>query len=49
VPTSSDRQQFSADEVGFTLKIDEKTLRDIDKINEEHAKAAQATKKFAWR
>jgi hypothetical protein len=49
VPASSDRQTFSTEEIGFTLKSDEKTLREIDEINEEAIKAAQAIKKFAWR
>jgi hypothetical protein len=49
VPASSDRPAFSTEEIGFTLKSDEKTLREIDEINEEAVKAAQANKKFAWR
>ena len=35
--------------IGFTLKIDEQTLREIDEIHEENIKAAQDSKKFSWR
>ena len=43
------KRQFNAEEIGFTLKIDEQTLREIDEIHEENIKAAQDSKKFSWR
>ena len=43
------KKQFNAEEIGFTLKIDEQTLREIDEIHEKNIKAAQASKKFSWR
>ena len=43
------KKQFDAEEIGFTLKIDEQTLREIDEIHEENIKAAQDSKKFSWR
>lgn len=41
--------EFDAEEIGFTLKVDDQTLREIDEIHEEAITAAQAMKKFAWR
>jgi hypothetical protein len=41
--------EFSAYEIGVTLKADDETLRQIDAIHEEAVKAAQSTKRFAWR
>jgi len=41
--------EFKAKDIGFTLKTNEKTLREIDAIHEEAVKAAQAKRRFAWR
>jgi Cu/Ag efflux protein CusF len=41
--------KFNAEEIGFTLKTDDKTLREIEAIQEETVKATQSIKKFAWR
>ena len=49
VPPTSDRLEVTAESIGFTLKTDEQTLLDIDQIQEEAIKAAQAIKKFALR
>ena len=49
VPASSNRMEFDAKEIGFTLKADEQTLRKIDQVHEATLKAAQAVKKFVWR
>lgn len=43
---SPKRLEFNAEEIGFTLKADKETLREIDAIHEE---AAQSVKRFAWR
>ncbi|MEE9159962.1 MAG: hypothetical protein V3U60_16450 [Gammaproteobacteria bacterium] len=48
LPTS-DRMAINTKALGFTLKADEQTLRDIDEMNERTFKAAQASKKIAWR
>lgn len=49
VPMTSERIEMSGHDIGFTLKTDEKTLIEIDQLQEEAIKAAQATKKFALR
>lgn len=46
---SSERIELNPDDIGFTLKTDEQTLKKIDEIHEETVKAAQAMRKFAWR
>lgn len=43
------KKQFNTEKIGFTLKIDEQTLREIDELHEETIKAAQDNKKFSWR
>ncbi|RXH35245.1 hypothetical protein XH84_05780 [Bradyrhizobium nanningense] len=48
LPTS-ESVEFSAEALGITLKTDEKTLIEIDEIQEEAVRAAQASKKFALR
>jgi hypothetical protein len=48
LPTS-DSVEFNAQLLGVTLKTDEKTLIEIDEIQEEAVRAAQASKKFALR
>jgi hypothetical protein len=40
---------MSAESIGFTLKSDAQTLRDIEQIQENAIKAAQDVKKFALR
>jgi hypothetical protein len=49
VPTLPNRIEFNPQEVGFTLSSDEETLKEIEEIREDAIKAAQATRKFAWR
>jgi hypothetical protein len=49
VPASTERLALDAKRVGFSLKADENTLREVDKIHEENIRAAQAIQKFAWR
>jgi hypothetical protein len=39
----------SAESIGFTLKSDEQTIRDIQEIQERAIKDAQDVKKFALR
>jgi hypothetical protein len=49
VPKLSERIEFNPQDSGFTLTTDEQTLREIEEIHEDAAKAAQAIRKFAWR
>lgn len=49
VPPTSQRIELSAESIGFTLKSDEQTIRDIEQIQENAIKAAQDVKKFALR
>ena len=49
VPKSSKRIEVTLEDVEFSLKTDEKTLQELDEIHEDSIKAAQATRKFAWR
>lgn len=49
VPPTRERIEMSADSIGFTLKSDPETIRDIEKIQEDAIKAAQDVKKFALR
>jgi hypothetical protein len=49
VPPTSERIEINAQDIGFTLKTDEKTLIEIDQLQEEAIRAAQASKKFALR
>lgn len=50
VPTfTTDRVFLDSSQMGFTLKTDEKTMRELDEIHERAAIAAQAVHKFAWR
>jgi predicted 3-demethylubiquinone-9 3-methyltransferase (glyoxalase superfamily) len=41
--------ELNPEDIGFTLKTDEQTQKEIDEIHEEAVKAAQAMRKFAWR
>ena len=45
----SERKTISASKVGVTLRISDKTLRELDRIQEETIKAAQEDQKFSWR
>ena len=38
-----------ASEVGVTLMISDKALKELDRIQEETIKAAQEDQKFSWR
>lgn len=49
IPKSSDRLELNPEDLGFTLKTDDDTLKEIDALHEEAIKAAQAMRKFAWR
>ena len=49
MPKLSSGIEFNPNDSGVTLTTDAQTLREIDKIHEEVIKAAQATRKFAWR
>jgi hypothetical protein len=49
IPPTSQRIELSAESIGFTLKSDEQTIRDIEQIQENAIKAAQDVKKFALR
>ncbi|MBB4261315.1 hypothetical protein [Bradyrhizobium sp. CIR3A] len=46
---ASESVELTAQSLGVTLKTDEKTLIEIDQIQEEAVRAAQASKKFALR
>lgn len=48
-PTTSESPEFDAQSLGITLKTDEKTFIEIDQLQEEAIRAAQASKKFALR
>jgi len=41
--------KFDLKDVGFSLDADEQTLKELEEIREDAVKAAQATRKFAWR
>jgi hypothetical protein len=49
VPKLSKRRAFNPVDAGFSLNADEDTLRKIEEIQDEAVKAAQETRKFAWR
>jgi hypothetical protein len=49
VPATRKRAEMSAESIGFTLKSDAETIREIEKIQEKAVKAAQEVKKFALR
>ena len=40
---------ISARDVGVTLKVSDKALKELDRIQEEAIKAAQEDPKFSWR
>ena len=45
----SERTTIPASDVGVTLRISDKALRELDQIQEETIKAAQEDQKFSWR
>ena len=49
VPPARQRVELSAESIGFTLRSDDETIRDIERMQEEAVKAAQDVKKFALR
>jgi hypothetical protein len=49
VPKLSERREFNPADAGFSLNADEDTLREIEDIQDEAVRAAQETRKFAWR
>lgn len=46
---SSERMTLPASEVGVTLTISEKALKEIERLQEETVKAAQEDQQFSWR
>lgn len=49
VPQLSQRRTFNPTKAGFSLNADEETLREIEEIQDIAVRAAQETRKFAWR
>jgi hypothetical protein len=49
LPPTSEPIEIDAQSLGITLKTDDKTLIEIDQLQEEAIRAAQASKKFALR
>ena len=47
--SASRRETISAREVGVTLTISEKALKEIEQIKEERTKAAQQARDVVWR
>ena len=45
----SERTTIRASEVGVTLMISDKALKELDQIQEKTIKAAQEDQKFSWR
>lgn len=46
---AANRKTIPASEVGVTLTISEKALKELERIQEETIKAAQEDQKFSWR
>ena len=44
-----ERKTIPASKVGVTLRISEKALKEIDRIQEKTIRAAQEDRKFSWR
>ena len=44
-----ERKTIPASKVGVTLRISEKALKELDRIQEKTIKAAQEDQKFSWR
>ena len=47
LPVLSKRKEINTKNIGFTLKIDEKVLREIEAIQEDTIKAAMENGKFS--
>ena len=45
----SKRKTIPANDVGVSLTISDKALKEVDRIQEETIKAAQEVQKFSWR
>ena len=43
------RKTIAASEVGLSLTISDKALKELERIQEETIKAAQEDQKFSWR
>ena len=48
-PTEKKRTTIPASEVGVTLTISERALKELERIQEETMMAAQEDQKFSWR
>lgn len=48
-PTEEKRMTIPASEVGVTLTISQKALKELERIQEETVMAAQEDQKFSWR
>ncbi len=46
---SPKRTTIPARDVGITLRVSDKALKELDQIQEETIKAAQEDQKFSWR
>ena len=44
-----ERKTIPASEVGLSLTISDKTLKEFDRIQEETIRAAEKDQKFSWR
>ena len=49
ITDTSKRTTIPASEVGVTLTISDKALKELERIQEETVKAAQEDQKFSWR
>ena len=45
----SKRKTIPASDVGVSLTISKKAMKEVDRIQEETTKAAQEVRKFSWR
>ena len=43
------RKTFPASDLGVSLTISKKAMKEVDRIQEESIKAAQEVQKFSWR
>lgn len=48
-PTQGKRTTIPASDVGVTLTISDKALKELERIQEETVMAAQEDQKFSWR
>lgn len=47
--TRTKKLEFALQDIGFTLATDAKTLAELEEMQGEAIKAAQQSRKFAWR